>query len=127
MADVKGTAGKDVYTVKKGENYDALEGDDEITFEKGGTGQGGPGNDKITVPADFGRWDATVWYWSSNKPIYVDMEAGYALDGFGTRDTLINVHQVHGFKQDGDQGYGTSGEDAFWMSPWTWNYKNGQK
>ena len=48
MADVKGTAGKDVYTVKKGENYDALEGDDEITFEKGGTGQGGPGNDKIT-------------------------------------------------------------------------------
>lgn len=39
MADVKGTAGKDVYTVKKGENYDALEGDDEITFEKGEIGR----------------------------------------------------------------------------------------
>jgi hypothetical protein len=127
MADVKGTPGKDIYTVKKGENYDALEGDDEITFEKGGTGQGGPGNDKITVPADFTRWDATVWYWSSSNAIYVDMDAGYALDGFGSRDTLINVHQVHGFKQDGDQGYGSSGDDAFWMSPWTWNYRNGQK
>ncbi len=127
MADVKGTPGKDIYTVKKGENYDALDGDDEITFEKGGTGQGGAGNDKITVPADFTKWDATVWYWSSPKAIYVDMEAGYALDGFGTRDTLVNVHQVHGFKQDGDQAYGTSGEDAFWVGPWTWNYRNGQK
>jgi len=127
LADIKGTAGKDIYTVKKGDNYDALEGDDEISFEKGGTAQGGPGNDKITVPAGFTRWDAVVWYWSSTKPIYVDLEAGYALDGFGTRDTLINVHQVHGFKQDGDQGYGTSGDDAFWVGPWTWNYRKGQK
>lgn len=127
MADVKGTPGKDIYTVKRGENYDALEGDDEITFEKGGTAQGGPGNDKITVPDGFNKYDATVGYWGSSKPIFVDLEAGYALDGFGTRDTLINVHTVHGFKQDGDQGYGTSGEDAFWLSPWTWIYKNGLK
>ena len=74
MADIKGTSGKDFYTVKNGERYDALEGDDELTFEKGGTAQGGPGNDKITVPVEFSKWDATVWYWSSNKPIFVDME-----------------------------------------------------
>ena len=118
MANIKGTAGKDIYTVKSGDNYDALEGDDELTFEKGGTAQGGPGNDKITVPVGFSRSDATVWYWSSNSPIYVDLEEGYALDGFGGRDTLINVHQVHGFKQDGDRGYGSSGDDLFWVGPW---------
>jgi len=127
MADIKGTAGKDIYTVKSGDNYDALEGDDELSFEKGGTAQGGPGNDKITVPDGFSRYDATVWYWSSPKAIYVDLEAGYALDGHGTRDTLINVHNVHGFKQDGDQGYGSTTDDAFWLSPWTWNYQKGQK
>ena len=127
MADIKGTPGKDVYTVKNGDNYDALEGDDEITFEKGGTASGGPGNDKFIVPQGFMWYDATVWYWGSNKPIYIDLEAGYALDGFGTRDTLINVHKIDGFKQDGDQGYGSSGADAFWVGPWTWNYRNGQK
>ena len=127
MADVKGTAGKDFYTVKRGENYDALEGDDEITFEKGGSAQGGAGNDKFIVPNGFNKYDATVWYWGSPKAIYVDLEAGYALDGFGTRDTLINVKTVHGFKQDGDQGYGSSGDDAFWLGPWVWNYQKGQK
>ena len=123
MADIKGTVGIDIYTVKSGDNYDALDGDDELTFEKGGIVQGGPGNDKITVPVGFSKWDAKVWYWSSNSPIYVDLEAGYALDGFGTRDTLINVHHVQGFKQDGDKGYGTSDEDLFWVGPW--NIKKG--
>ena len=118
MANIKGTAGKDIATVKSGDIYDALEGDDELSFEKGGTVQGGPGNDKITVPVGFLRSDATVWYWSSNSPIYVDLEAGYALDGFGGRDTLVNVHQVHGFKQDGDKGYGSTGDDLFWVGPW---------
>ena len=127
MANIKGTAGKDIFTVKSGDNYDALEGDDELTFEKGGTAQGGPGNDKITVPDGFSKYDATVWYWSSSKAIYVDLEAGYALDGHGTRDTLINVHNVHGFKQDGDQGYGSTSDDAFWLGPWTWNYSKGEK
>ena len=118
MANIKGTGGKDIATVKSGDIYDALEGDDELSFEKGGTVQGGPGNDKITVPVGFLRSDATVWYWSSNSPIYVDLEAGYALDGFGGRDTLVNVHQVHGFKQDGDKGYGSTGDDLFWVGPW---------
>ena len=123
MAEIKGTTGKDSYTVKKGDIYDALDGDDEIIFEKGGTAQGGPGNDKFTAPEGFSKWDAKIWYWSSTKPIFVDMEAGYALDGFGGRDTLINIHQAHGFKQDGDKGYGTSIDDSFFLGPW--NAKQG--
>ena len=119
MAEIKGTSGKDIYTVKSGDVFNGQEGDDEITFEKGGAAQGDSGNDTFTVPKTFTNiWDAQVRYWSSNKPIFVDLEAGYALDGFGGRDTLINVHNVHGFKQDGDKGYGSSGADLFWVGPW---------
>ena len=119
MAEIKGTPGKDIYTVKSGDVFSGQDGDDEITFEKGGAAQGDGGNDTFTVPITFtSRWDAQVRYWSSSGPIFVDLEAGYALDGFGGRDTLINVHNVHGFKQDGDKGYGSSGDDAFWVGPW---------
>jgi hypothetical protein len=53
MANIKGTAGKDIYTVKSGDNYDALEGDDELTFEKGGTAQGGLAMTRSRCLLDF--------------------------------------------------------------------------
>jgi len=113
MAEIRGTAGKDVVTVKSGDRYYAEGGDDELTLEEGSTGEGMAGNDTIIVVAGA-RW-ATVWYWNSPATIYVDMEAGYALDGYGTRDTLVNVHTVHGFQRNGDKGYGTSGIDSFYL------------
>lgn len=113
MAEIKGTPQKDVVTVKSGDTYHGEEGDDEITLLEGSTGQGNAGNDKITV-ADNAKW-ATVWYWWSPGVIYVDLEAGYALDGYGTRDTLINVHNVHGFQRNGDKGYGTPIDDSFYL------------
>ena len=113
MADIRGTAGKDVVTVRSGQTYYAEAGDDELTLEDGATAQGMAGNDRITVAPGV-KW-ATVWYWDSPSTIYVDMEAGYALDGHGTRDTLVNVHIVHGFSRNGDKGYGTSGEDYFYL------------
>ena len=119
MADVKGTPGKDTYKVKPGEFYYGLDGDDVISFEKGGIAEGGQGNDLITVPSNFSISDAIVCYWSGVNAIFVDLESGYALDGLGTRDTLVNVHNVHGFKQNGDIGYGSSLEDNFHLSPWT--------
>jgi hypothetical protein len=119
MADVKGTAGKDTYKVRAGEFYYALDGDDVISFEKGGIAEGGQGNDLITVPTNFAISDAIVCYWSGVNVIFVDLEIGYALDGLGTRDTLVNVHNVHGFKQNGDIGYGSSLEDNFHLGPWT--------
>jgi len=118
MADVKGTPGKDIYKVKPGEFYYGLEGDDVISFEKGGIAEGGQGNDLITVQTNFSIYDAIVCYWSGVNAIFVDLESGYALDGLGTRDTLINVHNVHGFKQNGDVGYGSSTDDHFLLSPW---------
>ena len=119
MADVKGTAGKDTYKVKTGEFYYGLDGDDVISFEKGGIAEGGQGNDLITVPTNFSISDAIICYWSGVNAIFVDLESGFALDGLGTRDTLVNVHNVHGFKQNGDIGYGSSSEDNFHLSPWT--------
>lgn len=123
--EITGTNGKDVVTVRKDERYRAEGGDDELLLEDGATGEGGPGNDRIEVKAGFDPSWSTVWYWSSQSPIYVDMEAGYALDGFGTRDTLINVHNVHGFKMDGDVGYGSSTADYFWIGP-AWNVRSGR-
>lgn len=121
MAEFRGTPGKDVYTVKSGDRYHGEGGDDIITIEAGGTGQGMAGNDTLIVPAGVtaNAW-ASVWYWDSPNPIYIDMEAGYALDGYGDRDTLINVHNVHGFQRNGDKGFGSSTTDYFYLgSNWS--------
>lgn len=121
MAEIRGTPGKDVVTVKSGDRYHGEAGDDTITLEAGATGQGMAGNDTIIVvaTADAHTW-ASVWYWDSPGTIYVDMEAGYALDGYGGRDTLVNVHNVHGFQRNGDKGYGSSTSDYFYLgSNWS--------
>ena len=122
MAEIKGTSLKDVVTVKRGDIFLGQEGDDEITLEEGSTGQGMEGNDVLKLMPGA-NW-ATVWYWSSPSTIFVDLEAGYALDGYGTRDTLINIRNVHGFSRDGDKGYGSSGDDFFNLGP-NWNKKAG--
>ena len=122
MAEIKGTPLKDVVTVKRGDIFLGQEGDDEITLEEGSTGQGMAGNDILMLKSGA-NW-ATVWYWSSPSTIFVDLEAGYALDGYGTRDTLINIRNVHGFSRDGDKGYGSSGDDFFNLGP-NWNKKAG--
>ena len=119
MADVKGTPGKDIYKVKPGEFYYGLEGDDEISIDSSGIAEGGPGNDLISVLAGLPLQNAIICYWSATAAILVDLEAGFADDGLGTRDKLVNVHNVHGFKQSGDKGYGSSTDDNFFLSPWT--------
>jgi hypothetical protein len=113
MAEIYGTSGPDTVTVENGDWYHGLEGDDQITIGRG-TGEGNQGNDTIAVLPGLELWESTIWYWGSPATIYVDLHAGFALDGYGTRDTLINVHNVHGFQRNGDQGYGTDDADAFW-------------
>ena len=127
MAEINGSSGPDVYTVKSGDLYNGMDGDDIITLEKGATGQGNAGNDTITALPGLKLFDTTVWYWYSPGTIYVDLQAGYALDGYGYRDTLVNIHQIHGFQRNGDQGYGSSEDDAFYMGAnFSTNYKKGQ-
>jgi Ca2+-binding RTX toxin-like protein len=109
-----GTSGPDKAIVGRGENYNAFEGDDEITLEGGGSVVSpGQGNDTIRVQGNQGRFDHAVYYWDSPAAILVDLRSGYALDGYGTRDTLIGVRSVHGFKRDGDRGYGSDADEQF--------------
>lgn len=118
MATIRGTSGPDVFELTTNDVYEALEGDDKVTVKgRWGTVQPGQGNDTVIIDQSVGN-DATVWYWSSPAAITVDLEAGYALDGWGTRDTLVNVHRVHGFKQPGDKGYGSQTSDWFWVDAW---------
>lgn len=121
MADIYGTSGADVVTVSNGDRFYGKEGDDVVTFKGWSTAQGEEGND--TFIGDLSNpLGPTVWYWSSNQTIFVDMQAGYALDGFGGRDKLVDIHVVDGFKRAGDQGYGTDQADRFWLGPWMNEY-----
>jgi serralysin len=119
MANLKGTTGKDVVTVKSGNTFEGDAGDDEITLESGSTASGDAGNDVFKLAPGVSGNSVTLWYWSSQNAIYVDLEAGFALDGFGGRDTFVGFHQAHGFKTNGDKGFGTATADDFYLgAPW---------
>ena len=59
-------------------------------------------------------------YWESPSAIYVDLEAGYALDGYGTRDTLINIRDLDTSGRDGDVVLGSSKSDSIWLNGFNW-------
>jgi hypothetical protein len=124
MANIRGTEGRDVVTVGNGDFYEALGGDDEITLAAAWAAvDGGRGADRIVV-----TWERplenNVFYWGRGPtypaPVTVDLEAGYAIDGWGDRDTLVGVRNVHGAHQPGDRFLGSRFDDAFWIgSSWT--------
>lgn len=118
MAEIYGTNGADVVTVSNGDTYHGMAGNDTITLKGWCTAQGEEGNDTL-IGDPSNPLGPTVWYWSSREAINVDLQAGYAMDGLGGRDTLIDIHTVHGFKRNGDQGYGTAQADQFWLGPWS--------
>ena len=122
MQDINGTSGPDKVIVKAGDRFRGEGGDDHITLLEWATGEGGPGNDTLIGDPSGRHGDATVWYWSSREPILVDMAEGYAQDGFGSRDTPVNIHNVHGFIRDGDPGFGSSPTDRLYF--WSWQGHN---
>ena len=50
---------------------------------------------------------------NGSGPITVDLQAGYAIDGWGSKDTLVNFQSVYMPGNNGDKAYGTSGDDNF--------------
>ena len=121
----------DIYLTEKDDNYDhprgnswvnirALGGNDVITIHGRAGVLGGPGNDLI-INDVFSGPDGAVAYWDSPNSIYVDLEAGYALDGFGTRDTLVNIRDVTTSGRNGDVVFGTSKSDNVWINGFNWN------
>ncbi len=122
MADIYLTEGDDTYDYAVGKtwvNIRALGGNDKITIHGNAKVLGGPGNDIITNDP-FDRISGGVVYWDSPSAIYVDLEAGYALDGFGTRDTLINIRDLDTSGRDGDVVLGTSLSDSIWLNGFNW-------
>lgn len=120
MATIKGTNGADVYELKTPDLYEALEGDDQVTVTAmWGNVDPGPGNDTIIVSSSLRNWEVAIFYYTPPGPITVDLEEGYALDGWGTRDKLVNVHNIHGLVRKGDKAYGSRDNDYFWVNPRT--------
>lgn len=110
MADYYGTEGDDVLDQTRLNGASpiyGLGGNDTISSVNGHM-IGGPGNDTLIALGLF----ATATYWNSPKGVVVDLQSGTAQDGYGTVDTLQNVHVVHG-SNFADQLFGTSGNDTF--------------
>jgi hypothetical protein len=49
-------------------------------------------------------------------PITVDLQAGTAIDGWGSTDTLVNFQTISLPGNNGDKAYGTMGDDIFWLN-----------
>ena len=92
------TDGDDIYIqpvdIKNEGNTIRGKGGNDVIKVYQGTVLGGPGNDTIEkIPGD--SWMAIqAAYWDSPGAIIVDLQGGWAEDGWGTRDTLIGVRDV---------------------------------
>jgi hypothetical protein len=118
MADLNLTEGDDTYEHTKGKewvNIRGLGGKDKITIHGNANVVGDAGDD--TIINDVFEWiSGGVAYWGAPSSIYVDLEAGYALDGYGTRDTLVNIRSVFTSGRGGDVVLGSSKSDEVWAS-----------
>ena len=122
MAEINLSEGDDDFTQPASQrdewnNYYGLGGNDTIRLVQG-VGVGGPGNDviaKVVVPTEPWR-SAQAGYWNSPTGVRVDLEQGWAEDGFGGRDTLIGIETVHsGGHADwfsGSSGFSSSSVDS---------------
>jgi serralysin len=127
MADVELTAGDDVYTHPTGLPYTTIygrAGNDRITITGGANVLGGPGNDVITNLVPAGQMNGGLGYWDNPAAITVDLEAGYALDGWGGRDTFTNFLHAHTSGRDGDVLYGSRYGDDIFVNGFNWTNRS---
>ena len=85
-------------------------GNDTILIGKAAAA-GQQGNDHITGLDP----SAQAGYWDSPAGIDADLSTGRVSDGFGTIDTLVNVHQLAG-SRFGDKVTGSSQANKLWES-----------
>jgi hypothetical protein len=113
--DIKLTDGNDTYEYPKGADWGhifGLGGDDKLHAHRNAQLLGGPGNDTLSSEVD-GNWGGNAAYWDSPNAIYVDLAEGYALDGWGTRDTLIGITNINTSGRSGDKVYGDHNNNQF--------------
>jgi len=113
--DIKGTDSDDIIVqtpamMEEWNTYFGLDGDDVIRIYQGGATPG-KGNDRIEAIPTSDWWrTVAVNYWDNPQGVFVDLAAGYAIDGWGTRDTLIGVRHING-SWHGDQLYGDGNDN----------------
>jgi len=73
------------------DQIDGLDGDDTITLGANQIFVTGPGNDIITGANGTSQYGL----WFAKSLPFVDLQQGYANDGFGGRDTLSGIGTVH--------------------------------
>lgn len=117
--DIIGTDGDDsVVQSSTGEitwdNYFGKFGNDHYKLYQG-TVIGSKGNDIIEKLATSEWWRSVqAAYWDSPTGVVVDLAAGYADDGWGTRDTLIGVRDISG-SWGGDRLYGDAQDNTIYL------------
>lgn len=116
--DINGSDNDDVMTSPDDgdtwHNYFGKGGNDTIRIRQG-TVIGGAGNDVIEMLPSPDWWrNINAAYWDSPNGVVVDLAGGWAEDGWGTRDTLIGVHNVSGTWRD-DRLYGDAWENALYV------------
>lgn len=111
--EVHGTAGDDTLdqrggAVPAGATVYGDAGNDAIILTSG-QAIGGQGNDTITGSGDG---YIEVDYWDAPAGVDVNLATGQAADGYGTHDTLVNIHSVQGGGFN-DTLTGGAGDDTF--------------
>lgn len=115
--DIQGTDGDDTFIAtdrndQSWNNYLAKRGNDTYKLFQGVV-LGGPGNDRIELLPTTDWWRVVqAAYWDSPAGVVVDLEGGWAEDGWGTRDTLVGVRDVAGSWQN-DRLLGSAADNTF--------------
>jgi Ca2+-binding RTX toxin-like protein len=141
VAQIRLSEGSDSYVQNPDDRHEwndfyTLGGNDTISFYQGGV-RPGAGSDVIERLIFNGEnWrGAFVVYEEGTQGAVVNLEEGWARDGFGDTDTLINIREVHGswrndwFKGDANNNHfvgngghdtmiGGAGNDDVNASPW---------
>lgn len=121
MPDIRLTTGNDTYAQPESEkdswNTVLADSGDDIIRVYSGSVVGGKGNDTITqVSIENQPWrQAMVGYWDGPPgKVIVDLLGGWALDGWGTRDTIVGIEQVAASWGDCEI-YGSNNANSFFL------------
>jgi hypothetical protein len=127
MAEIRGTPGADIVTVRTGDLFLGEAGDDVITLERWSAAVGGPGKDRIIAAPGTEKESypflPMLFLYYEQGIVTVDLEEGYLLDTHGSRDTLVNIQRVDGLKYAGDRAFGSSLNNYFHLGPGWREYK----
>lgn len=120
MSDIYLSDGNDDYTQPisfkdRGDNIWGKSGNDFIRVY-GGNVIGGAGNDTFQIiPIVNEPWRQVIAaFWDSPNKVTVDLQAGWAIDGWGGRDTLIGIEAISGGWVE-SEFYGSNNGNNIWV------------